>query len=292
MAPPAGPGGSSDSSYIIKDRKSFFDVLPRELRDRVYGFTFDHDIADGHFKYHFKAPQSHLRLVSRQFMHEYDEQTPTNATLFVIPCTNQFTYADDYLPASYRIPGLVSRCTALDVFQYVGDTDAFNDDIKGEQFEVLNSLGIRMSDLLLFIRRLDHLRDVYIRFNLNFAQNFDKVYERTEMYLAGYRCLYEMGDPEISHLPDLTFEMRHLDLNFPGLPSCLTPNIADFGILQQPATLAAFYYSYRCRGMIWQNWTEVNRRCHVELSVLNAWEAQHGCKLSKSAKTAVASNVL
>lgn len=68
----------------IKNSKSFFEIIPREIRDQIYGLTFDHDIERQHFTFQFQASCPHLRLVSRQFKEEYDEQdgrTPKSATL-------------------------------------------------------------------------------------------------------------------------------------------------------------------------------------------------------------------
>jgi hypothetical protein len=285
MATPTDPGGSSS---ISGDGKSFFEVLPRELRDRVYEYTFDHDIADGLYRYQFRAPHLHLRLVSRQFMHEYDEQTLDDATLFVTPCTDQFTYAYDYMYSRVtdRVPRLASRCTALDVSQYVGETNNFFDDINDEEYRVLSSLGERIGDLVLLIERLHRLRDVNIRFSLNFAQDFDRVYGYMEVYLNDYPYQYEQSNMDCSRLPNVTIELRHLDLNYSNLPSCLTPDVPGSDILKQPATLATFCYSYGCKEKKTKYQAVIDQRCHVEFAVLSAWEAQHGCTLSKSAKRA------
>lgn len=67
-----------------KNSKSSFEVVPREIRDQIYGLTFDHDIERERFMFRFQAPCPHLRLVSRQLKDEYDEQderTPKSATL-------------------------------------------------------------------------------------------------------------------------------------------------------------------------------------------------------------------
>ena len=69
---------SNDSAESI----SFFGVLPRELRDAVYDYTFEHVVerecgTDDGVTFHFHVPVSNLRLVSRQFTAEYDERYKT-----------------------------------------------------------------------------------------------------------------------------------------------------------------------------------------------------------------------
>jgi hypothetical protein len=59
--------------------RPFFETLPRELRDAIYDYTFEHMVThqpeiDGDVTFHFHAPISVLRLVSRQFTVEYDER--------------------------------------------------------------------------------------------------------------------------------------------------------------------------------------------------------------------------
>jgi len=149
MAPPSDPGGSSDSTSINKDGKTFFEVLPRELRDRIYEYTFDHDISDDYYRYQFKAPLYHLRLVNRQFMHEYDEQTPNDTTLFVSACTNQFERIDSSL--LHGLPRQAFKCTVADVALQIGETDGFARDLKDERYYVQESLFDHLSNIDLFI---------------------------------------------------------------------------------------------------------------------------------------------
>ena len=138
MAPPTDPGGSS---AINRYDKSFFDVLPRELRDRIYEHTFEHGSKDEYYRYQFRAPQLHLRLVSRQFMQEHDEQTPDDATLFITGRNDRLTCAPTKFPSRPKLPLLAARCTSAE-----GDTDAVHDDIDDEEYWVLGSLNARIDD--------------------------------------------------------------------------------------------------------------------------------------------------
>lgn len=143
MAPPTDPGGSSS---INRYDKSFFDVLPRELRDRIYEHTFEHGSKDEYYRYQFRAPQLHLRLVSRQFMQEHDEQTPDDATLFITGRNDRLTCAPTKFPSRPKLPLLAARCTSAEIVHHIGDTDAFHDDIDDEEYWVLGSLNARIDD--------------------------------------------------------------------------------------------------------------------------------------------------
>lgn len=280
MGRPRGHGGSLT---INRDGKSFFDVLPRELRDRIYEYTFDNDVRDGHFRYQFKAPQFHLRLVNRQFMHEYDEQTPLETTLYVSARTNQFERTS--LGPSDGLPSLATRCTAADVTLYIGDTEGLATDLKGEHWFVQGSLFDRLFNIERFIGLLPRLEDIRVQLDLNFARSFDTIHELTNTWLLKFRHYYQNPSRERSYEPNTDFELHHLGLGYPDLPSCLTSNIPNSEILQRPAILAAFSVSYgRVKKEVRHR--QVKRRTRVEATVLAAWESQHGCTLSQSAKKA------
>lgn len=279
MAPPIDPSGFSS---IDRYGKTFFEVLPRELRDRIYEFTFDHNIKDTYYRYQFKAPQPHLRLVSHQFMHEYDEQTPDNATLFVTACTNRFgSPGSDFLD---HLPRTATKCTAADVIMYTGETEGFARNVTGEQGAVLSTLGVRFVLVDSITNFLPRLQDLRIIVNLNFAQSFDIVHEYLEncsvclRFYGGQRC------HQVSNSPNVTLELRHLELDFPNLPSCLTPEIPGSEILERSAVLGTFWLSYGHAEKKVKYEDKLKKRTYVEAAVLTAWEAQHGCTLSESAK--------
>jgi hypothetical protein len=91
MAPPTDPG---EPASVSNGSKSFFDTLPREIRDNIYDYTLDHEVTRHSYHMRFKAPFPHLRLVSRQFKHEYDERSPSNAELVVTDQTLPFHELD------------------------------------------------------------------------------------------------------------------------------------------------------------------------------------------------------
>ncbi|KAM0709457.1 hypothetical protein Q7P35_003496 [Cladosporium inversicolor] len=92
---PAGPSSASAAftPNAIAGSRSFFEILPRELRDAVYEYTFEHVVkqqpgTDKDVTFYFHAPFSNLRLVSRQFTAEYDERymnfSPRNTLLSIV----------------------------------------------------------------------------------------------------------------------------------------------------------------------------------------------------------------
>lgn len=281
MAPPTDPSGSSS---IDRYGKTFFEVLPRELRDLIYEFTFDHNTKDTYYRYQFKAPQPHLRLVSRQFMHEYDEQTPDKATLFVTACTNRFDRpSSDLLD---RLPRIATDCTAADVIMYTEETEGFARDVTGEQENVLDTMSARLNLLDGIKNFLPRLQDIRIELNLNFAQSFDMVHEHLDNRLHYLRFYYEERFPQYSNLPNVTLELRHLKLDFPNLPSCLISKNPGFEILERNAILGTFWLSWGHPEKKMKYEDELGQRAYVEAAVLTAWEAQHGCTLSESAMKA------
>jgi hypothetical protein len=153
-------GASSRSwrVFLHKDGKTFFDMLPRKLRDRIYEYTFDHDSCDLYYRYQFRAPHSYLRLVSRQFMHEYDEQTPDDATLFVTGRNERFTCADVEYPRGPKLPRLAARCTSADMVQHIGETDGLYDNIDDEDDFVFHSLDARIDEFYDFVTSLRSLQ--------------------------------------------------------------------------------------------------------------------------------------
>lgn len=276
MAPPTDSCGSSS---INRGGKSFFEVFPREIRDHIYDYTFDHDINDGYYRYQFRAPQPHLRLVSRQFLHEYDEQTPSDATLFVAGCNDRCIYTPSRFLGESVLPRLAARCTSADMLYHIGESDGFHEDIDDEQDRVCDSLDDRVNDFCDFIESLPLLQTVKIQFSLNFIQTFDVVYENLDDFWSAFR--YENGESYLS--PDITIELRHLELNFPNLPASF---IEGFDVLKQPATLATFSYSPGCVEETTQNESEIEHRGKVEDAVLTAWKAQHGRTLVGSVRKA------
>lgn len=169
---------------------------------------------------------------------------------------------------------------------YIAETDGFAEDLRDERYYVQDLVFDHLSNIDGFIDRLPRLQSIRAQLNLNFAQRFDMVHEHMDICLDSFRHYYEEPSPERSYLPDITFELSHLELRYPDLPSCLTSNIPDSEILERPAILAKFWFTYRQAEKNVRHDDEVKRCIHVEAAVLAAWEAQHGCTMSKSVKKA------
>jgi len=276
MVAPTEPGGAAS---INSDGKSFFDVLPRELRDRIYEYTFDHDTEDHFYRYYFSAPQPHLRLASRQFMHGYDEQTQTDATLHVVGRNERVTYIYDS-PKERSLHPLRPGGTSAEMSQYVGEADFLVDDVASEHYLVRHSLLYRINDFSDFILRLELVREVKIQFNFNFVKSFESLYE----HICCFVECFQYDREEVS--ANITIELRHLELSYPNLPICLNSEIQDLDILKRSATLMTFYYTHGISGERTTYDAVIERRRTVEAAVLAAWEEQYGCSLSKSAKKA------
>jgi hypothetical protein len=181
------------------------------------------------------------------------------------------------------LPPLATRCTSADMVYDVGDTDEFHvDNGNDEKYLVCSSLDERVYDFRRFIDCLQSLQRVKIQLNVNFADTFDEVY----VHVKNDSDVIEYHSGKSFTSPHITVEIQHLDLSFPNLPSCLALNVPGCEILEQSETLATFQYSHGYEVMRTRFDNDIERRMHVEAAVLNAWEAEYGCTLSKSAKKA------
>jgi hypothetical protein len=55
--------------------KLFFELLPPEIRDQIYGATMEQNIRRKHLNFDFIAPSPHLHLVNRLFKDEYNKRS-------------------------------------------------------------------------------------------------------------------------------------------------------------------------------------------------------------------------
>jgi hypothetical protein len=100
-----------------QDPRSFFGLLPPEIRDQIYDATMFQDIQREHLNFRFKAPCPHLRLVSRQFKEEYDRRSIWGTVLEV-------SFLADLSESGYPgKPGLAARCTSLQL-NYLFERDS------------------------------------------------------------------------------------------------------------------------------------------------------------------------
>ena len=71
------------------DKANGFFTLPRELRDKIYDAARDdYQQGDDVVKFEFRAAIPTLRLVSRQFTHEYEERSAVNTFVRVFDLNN------------------------------------------------------------------------------------------------------------------------------------------------------------------------------------------------------------
>jgi hypothetical protein len=216
--------------------KSFFGMLPRELRDKIYDLTFDYEIETDSYLLQFRASLPHLRLISRQFKDEYDEQTPRNAT---------FSITDrGPLPPTLRHeilvlspPRLATHCTALEITQNMYDTPHTN----SSQLRTL--LHFRCATLTPFItQHLPNLRRVHIRANFNFARNFDLIDDPAAPFedaLDAFRGWYDVS--ALGNSIEATIELRHLDVFRSSDFRDLAPSVLGIEILTETLTLATLW---------------------------------------------------
>jgi hypothetical protein len=108
MATPTDP---DDPAPARNGSKSFFEILPQEIRDSIYEHTFDHEVTRHSYHMRFQAHLPHLRLVSRQFKREYEKRSPSNTEPVVTDQTLPFQelYPDTGLVLSFLPPPFTSR---------------------------------------------------------------------------------------------------------------------------------------------------------------------------------------
>jgi hypothetical protein len=95
--------------------KSFFELLPAEIRDQIYDATMEQDIQRKRLNFQFRAPSPQLRLISRQFKDEYDRRSIWGSTLDV-----SFRVDGGSLPRHPKAPSLASWCTVIQLKCFLG----------------------------------------------------------------------------------------------------------------------------------------------------------------------------
>lgn len=207
MAPATDPGGTAT---ISRDGKSFFEILPRELRDRIYEYTFEQEVDTQDFVYQFAAPLPHLRLVSRQFKAEYDEQSPTNTTLVVVdknPRT-QCTFGTFHLREKVRhmsFPKLATKCTTLHFNQHLMDYPR----------NPANVVRARQCETAELMKCLPHLQRSHIVLSFILLENLDEIIHSHDFHKHLLRSHFVSADL------DFKFELQYLGIELP--PSRLFP---------------------------------------------------------------------
>jgi hypothetical protein len=88
--------------------RTFFELLPAEIRDQIYDATMEQDIEKKRLQFQFRAPCPHLRLISHRFKDEYDARSTYGTVLDV-----SFPLAYKERALHPKIPGLTAGCDSL-----------------------------------------------------------------------------------------------------------------------------------------------------------------------------------
>jgi hypothetical protein len=279
MATPTDP---DDPAPVNDGNKSFFEIIPRELRDSIYDYTFDHEVTCNSYHMRFQAPLPHLRLVSRQFKHEYNERSPTETSLFVTD--QRLPFKEPYLDARLVLPQLATRCTAVH----------FTLNLRDQAVEAPKEL---MEELRFFCDSIEwyceldvtRLRDIHVKANFNFVQNLERLLSYCgEAYVCdwfaeryGPREIYQISPGRRT----TTVEFSHLGLSSHSVPGPLMLDLPSSEAITQPATLG----KCECRDTSEEFEMEfhedvIEQRSAAEAVFLAAWETIHGCPFGESVR--------
>jgi hypothetical protein len=255
---------------------SFLDVLPRELRDAVYDYTFEHVVrrkpdTDDDVTFHFHAPVSNLRLVSRQFTAEYDERYKAfslrNPSLTIVN-DSQDCRRNWYL----EVPRLATRCTELKTIRTL--FDGRDEHTELAQRDILQKFLTNFHNTAVLVKRMPRLRRVEMRFNFESLHHSDYLEELLRLFsrLALFRSWPVEGK----------YELRYEGLTYPQPDRLLELGVPNIGILDAPVTLASWNQASLTELI---DRRELEQRLRVEAAVLGAWKAKHGCSLWESKRS-------
>lgn len=272
MAPPIDPGGSVPTSV---SGKSFFEVFPRELRDKIYDFSFDHEAERRDYTMQFRAPLPHLRLVSRQFKQEYDQQLPSKTTLVVSDHNNEFLGFLFPPQDVICVPSLAKRCTALHFTQNMQDSWGHHSQILSPGMLRKHFRSIEQT----FTQRLDHLQEIHVRIDFNIFKNVWMLHGEPEDGPALFISRY--FPKTWKHSKVVTIEFCYPGLTYPSPPGRLTSSIPDPACLDELATLGTIQYRDG-HTEAKAHYDIVKQRITVEKATRDAWETEHGCTLTRA----------
>ena len=270
-------GPSSTSEVFTPDAsvggKSFFEVLPRELCDAVYDYTFEHvvkqqsDINDD-VTFHFHAPVSNLRLVSRKFTAEYDERYKTFSarnTLLTIVNNSQNSNRNWH----NEFPRLATSCRELKTIRSL--FDGRDEYVELAHRNELKKFPTHFHSTAVLVKRLPLLRQVDMRFgfeSLHHPGYFDEL-----LRLFRRLSIFETWPAEG------VCELRYEGLTYPQPDKLRELSVPNIDILNAPITLATWNQAWQTEQV---DPRELEQRLRVEVAVLEAWNAKHGCSLWES----------
>lgn len=251
---------------------SFFGVLPRELRDAVYDFTFEHIVkqpsdTDDDVIFHFHAPVSNLRLVSRRFTAEYDERykafSPRNSLLTIV------NNSQNNRPTWHSgCPQLATRCRELKAIRFLFDErDEYT---WAAQENTLRKFLTHFRSIAALLKRMPLVQRVDMRFDFEsldhsgYPKELPYYFQRLSIFRA---------------LPVGKYEIRYQGLKHPHPDKLRELQVPNIDILDAPITLVTWNKALQTEQV---DRRELEQHLRVEAAVLEAWKAKHGCSLWES----------
>lgn len=260
---------------ISQAGRSFFELVPREIRDQIYDATLDHDMKHCNIRYQFPAPHLHLRLVSHQFKEEYDERSAGDGTLIVsIPA--QPSRVENWLPS---FPKSAISCTSLRVNYYASRADLSKWDPSWQTTwqKELTYLAISISTLEYRQRDIDLERlDVSLVWNsIRALEDFATMCRVRESgitvtgvlaYIVRRIHYIIYGTLDNFHSPDVVSGLKlqyggSADVARPDQPAYSVPGA---GILESPAVLGTWNNREDCFAVDEEG---IGERLKVELAI-------------------------
>jgi hypothetical protein len=230
-----------------QDGKSFFELVPAEIRDQFYDATMFQNIQRKHLNFSFKAPCPHLRLVNHQFKDEYDERSIWGTTLEV-----SFRAAFTEYQRHPNTPGLAARCDSMRL-KYLFQK---NSHAREEDPPSLPHMCICLM-LHLAPERVKHLEVCLVWFSVRMlkdhvSQQSDWLHRLINHLINDpyYLMHHEWWDGQHRDLSDSGIVVG-LKLDYGGIPPLNTPmrlkcNALDDELLKRPITLGVWIGKDNC----------------------------------------------
>jgi len=227
--------------------KSFFELLPPEIRDQIYDSTMFQDIQREQFNFRFRAPCPHLRLVSRQFKDEYDRQSIWGTALEV-------SFPADLAKDMWHIhtPVLAARCTSLQL-NYLFQKDPHTREISPGAFAITCCRIM----LHLFPESLQHL-DVHLvwksvrmlkdyasqrRIQLHYCLNY---IVKNQYRLRNGATRHDMQEDNSDYVILPGLKLQYGGISPSNTSMRLECDVLGAGLLKKPATLGTWSVNDCC----------------------------------------------
>lgn len=226
--------------------KSFFELVPQEIRDQIYDATMLQDIRTKQLNFRFKAPCLHLRLVSRRFKDEYDERSIWGKNLEVsFRATSQSRHP--------KAPRLAARCTSIQLNCLFPKNPHGRERSLGSIAHMCYGLMLRLAP--------EGVRQLEVCLVWNSVRMLSE-YASHSSYRFHHRINHLIQDPySMIHIPAL-YETRATDisssgivaglkLQYGGIPPLNTLlrskcDVLGAGILKHPVTLGTWSVDDDC----------------------------------------------